>query len=318
MSIAFASRSGLSETLLALIPDIPEAQRQVALYLLDHFAQVPMMSATELARAAQTSQSSVTRFAARLGFGNYAEFTQALQQVLLHEIEESIPLERFTRVKGPDSLLQLINAEATNLQSLTQVVGSETFERCASQIAQARKIYLIALGAAKSLGVHMHLYLSRLREGVELITDSGVDELVHLMHSTPQDYAFFPLVPRHPREAERLGKALHDRGVPIGLATDRSGVVVAPFASEILLTPVLNGPTTALPASLLMLVSLLVDAVALRNPERTQLTLSNFEELAQQTQVFAQGGRDNRADWKAKLEPFVPPSPTRKGRRKPQ
>lgn len=318
MSIAFASRSGLSETLLALIPTIPEAQRQVALYLLDHYAQVPMMSAAELARAAGTSQSSVTRFAARLGFGNYAQFTQALQQVLLHEIEESIPLERFTRVKGPDSLLRLIDAEAENLQALTQVVGSETFERCASQISQARKVYLIALGAARSLGIHMHLYLSRLREGVDLITDSGVDELVHLMHSTPQDYAFFPLVPRHPREAEVLAKALHERAVPIGLAGDRNGVVVAPFASEILLTPVLNGPTTALPASLLMLVSLLVDAVALRNPGRTQQSLGHFETLAQQTQVFSQSSRSSRADWKAKLEPFVPPAPTRKGRRKPQ
>lgn len=305
MSIAFENRSTLTATLLAMVPDLPEAQRRVALYLVEHFPQVPLMSATELARASGSSQPSVTRFAARLGFASYSELTQALQSVILQEIDQPVPLERFTRVGQVESLRDLIRLEVENMQALAHLIDSDVFTRCAERIATAQRVYLVGLGAAKSLTVHMHLYLSRLREDVELITSVAAEELMRLIYAGQKDYVFMIVVPRYPKDTSVLAKVLHARGVPIGLATDRNGVAVAPFAPEILLTQITNGPTTAIPASLMLLVSMLVDAVALKNPGRTRASLSAFEELASATGLFPTRARSAKPYWKDQLETFA-------------
>ena len=68
MSTTIADRDALTRAVTNKIGSLSEAQRRIALFVLNHYARVPFMTTTELAQAAGSSQSSVTRFVLGLGF----------------------------------------------------------------------------------------------------------------------------------------------------------------------------------------------------------------------------------------------------------
>lgn len=302
MSIAFDDRESLIAELHARIPELSEAQQRVAHYLLHHYAQVPFMTTSELASAAGTSQASVTRFAAALGFGSYAELSRALSQVVLGEVgmPSPAPLERFAREEqGSYSVLQ---SEVEHLEGLSAVIGSAAFSRCVNRLGRAPQVLLAGFGAAVPPAHQAALYLARLRPAVSLITHLESSNFVQLAHYRPGDYALLFAMPRYNRETFILARLLHGQGVELGLVADRPDLEIAGLASELLVTPVTLSPTTAIPAAALVLASLLLDEVGRRNKRRTLRNLQSFEGLAASGQLLAETSRPEAPYWKSRLE----------------
>ena len=304
MSTVSSERDALARSLTAKMASLPEAQRRVALFVLNHYARVPFMTTTELARAAGTSQSSVTRFALGLGYDNYADFTAALGQIVLEEINETIPAERFARAQGAASLASLLEAEIRHLNGLQQILRSETFARSARRISQAPRTVVAGLGAGASIAVHTHLYLSRIQAGALCVTQLAAPVITELVHLSAEDCAVMFAVPRYIEEAATLMRLLAGRGVHILLITDRSGTDLAPLAGDIMVVPITNGPTTAVPAAMLTLGGLIVEAVALLSPERTMAKLGIFETLAEGAGLFARNQLRSPSAWEAQLETY--------------
>lgn len=305
MSTTIRDHDALTRVVTDKMASLPEAQRRVALFLLSHYARVPFMTTTELAQAAGTSQSSVTRFVLGLGYDSYAAFTGALGQIVLGEVNETIPAERFARAQGPAALADVLDAEMRHLNGLQQILRSETFGRCAERVSQAPRTVVAGFGAAAGVAVHVHLYLSRIQPGVSCITQLAAPVVTELIHLTSDDCAIMFAVPRYIKDAVALMQLLTRRGVHILLVTDRSGTDLAPLASDIMVVPITNGPTTAVPAAMLTLGSLIVEAVALHTPERTMAQLGIFEQLASRTELFTRDQPRTQPAWEAQLESYA-------------
>ena len=305
MSTTFIDRASLIRAVTDKIAQLPEAQRRVGLFLLGHYARIPFMTTTELAKAAGTSQSSVTRFVMGLGFENYADFARSLGSIVLNEIHETIPAERFARAGGVPELTDILDAEVRHLQGLYPILRSDSFAECVQRVDEARHVIVAGFGAASSIAQHVNLYLSRIKPGITCVTDTGAPTLTQLVHLGFGDCAVLFAVPRDTAEALTFITVLAERGVHVLLVTDRTGTVLAPRASDIMVVPVTNGPTTAVPAAMLALGSLLVDAVALRAPQRTLDHLRTFEALASGSHFFAQDSRQAQPSWEAQMESFT-------------
>jgi DNA-binding MurR/RpiR family transcriptional regulator len=56
------------------------AQQALARYLVDHLAELPLVSAHEVAQAAHCSPATVVRFAQALGYAGYPELQRTVRQ----------------------------------------------------------------------------------------------------------------------------------------------------------------------------------------------------------------------------------------------
>jgi DNA-binding MurR/RpiR family transcriptional regulator len=56
------------------------AQKSLARYLIDHLAELPLVSAHEVAHAAHCSPATVVRFAQALGYAGYPEMQRTIRQ----------------------------------------------------------------------------------------------------------------------------------------------------------------------------------------------------------------------------------------------
>ena len=304
MSTAIRTPDNLIQTVSAKLGELPDAQRRAALYLINHYARVPFMTATEFAQAAGTSQSSVTRFILSLGFASHNAFTETLGRIVLAELNETLPVVRFARSTSEVNLTDLIDAEVRHLRGLQQQLRSDAFARSVQNLDEARRVLIAGFGAAASIAVHAHLYLSRIRPDVSLATDLSAPTVTHLAHLEAGDVALVFAVPRYMKDALTLLQVLRERQVPAILVADRTVMDLAPLAGELLIVPITNGPTTALPAAMLALGSLLVEGVALRHPTKTMPRLTSFEDTAGRTELFVRAQARSKDSWEAQLQDF--------------
>ena len=304
MSTTIADRDALTRAVTNKIGSLSEAQRRIALFVLNHYARVPFMTTTELAQAAGSSQSSVTRFVLGLGFSSFSDFTGALSRIVLSEINETVPAQRFARAQSAAQLGDLIDAEIRHFQGLQQILRSDAFAQCTLRISEAPRTVVAGFGAAASIALHVHLYLSRIQPGVSCVTELTSPIITESVHLKPGDCAIMFAVPRYIRDAITLMRILADRGVHLLLVTDRGGTDLVTCANDIMVVPITNGPTTAFPAAILTLGGLLVEAIALLKPERTMTHLQVFETLATSSNLFAPHPALIQPNWEAQLETY--------------
>ncbi|ACO48178.1 MurR/RpiR family transcriptional regulator [Deinococcus deserti] len=293
----FINLNGFRQFLQSELPEFSGAQRRLALYILQHAAELPMLTTTALAQAAGTSQSTVTRFASRLGFSSYAAFTDALGRMVLDELHMNIPLERFRHSEGNGGLASLINQEILHLRSLQSLVETKAFHRSVELLTQSRSVLVAGCAASTSLAVHTHLYLSRLRPQVQCATEFNASLFTQAVHYSAGDCALLFSVPRMTGDLARMLGLLQQRDVQVILVTDPSGLIFTEGVTETLVVPVSNTPTTAVPASMMMLASLLIDATALRLPEDSLRNLQRFEGLAKAGNLFVANDPAVRPGW---------------------
>jgi len=305
MSTTITDRDALTRAVTNKIASLSDAQRRIALFILNHYARVPFMTTTELAQASGSSQSSVTRFVLGLGFDSFADFTEALSRIVLDEINETIPAQRFARAQGAAQLSDLIDAEIRHLRGLQQVLRSDTFAQCTQRISEAPRTVVAGFGAAASIAVHVHLYLSRIQPGVSCVTELTSPIITESVHLKAGDCAIMFAVPRYINDAITLMQLLAGRGVHLLLVTDRGAIDLVPSADDIMVVPITNGPTAAFPTAMLTLGGLLVEAVALLKPERTMTHLEVFETLATKSALFAPHPALIKPDWEAQLETYT-------------
>lgn len=295
-------RRSLMALLDAEIPTLSGAQRRLALYLRERPERVSFMTTTDFAQAASTSQSSVTRFALRLGFDSYASFSKVLSGVVLNEIHNKAPTERFRKQEGGNHLLGFIEQEMDHMRGLAELLATPEFGRSVDRLAHAQRIIVAGFAATSSTAEHTSLYFSRLHPHVHCVTSLEANVLTHLTHWSAQDTALLFTAPRLTNDALRFAALLQQRGVPVVLVADPSSLVAPDRVAETLIVPVTLGLTTAIPSAMLMLASLLVDAVALQQAERTSSALQIFEELSTANKFFVKDRKSSEVSWAEHLK----------------
>ncbi|MGY2896209.1 MurR/RpiR family transcriptional regulator [Deinococcus sp. UYEF24] len=280
-------RHSVTELLHHELPLLSGAQRTLALHIMGNLERVPFLSATDLALAAGVSQSSVTRFTVRLGFHSYPHFTTSVGEALLREPAAHAPADRFERAAPGSPYMAALKQEARAVTQLSTLLGSEDFRRAAALLAAAEHLVVVGFAAAAALAVHASLYLSRLRPHTSTHTALDAALMTQVTHWNPRGAALLIAAPRPATDTVRVLHLLRQRGVPVVLVSDPANFAVLGPGDETLIVPVTLGPTTAIPAAMLTLTSLLVDAVALSQPERTRLALRSFEDLSAGVRLFA-------------------------------
>lgn len=302
--INLTDRRSLTELLHTELPTLSGAQRQLALYMLTHPDEVPFMTTTDLAQAAGTSQASVTRFVARLGFKSYAVFSSVLSKILINELHSDAPIERFEQRRGTTQFTELLEMEIKHLHGLSDLINTSRFKKSVKLLAHSERIIVAGFAASASLAEHVFLYMSRLRQNTTCVTSLGAGLITHLMHWDKRDCVVLFVAPRTTNEAVLLMQLLQKQEVPVVLVTDPLSLSTLTGATETLVVPVTLGPTTAIPVAMLALGSILVDAVALEDPERTVKTLRKFEMVSEFGRLFATSNGDRQPYWAQMMKDY--------------
>ncbi|MFB9237713.1 MurR/RpiR family transcriptional regulator [Plantactinospora siamensis] len=229
---------GVAALIRRRLGECSPAERRVARALLAAYPAAGLATVAALAERAEVSGPTVLRFLARLGFGGYPEFQQALRDELAER--ETSPLSAYRAAERTGSALAgaLPRAAAT----LPEAVAGTLAELPQGELDAAvrlladQQLRVTAAGGRFSdlLAHYLVLHLMQVRGGSRLLPPTPVERTDMLVDVGRRDlFALFDFR-RYEEPTLALAREVTSRGARVVLFTDRWLSPVAGLAEVVL------------------------------------------------------------------------------------
>lgn len=140
----------LSVKLNFLIPSLPRAEKAVAQYMLDNFAQISDMTLITLANETATSEATVIRLCKSLGYSSFVQLRQAFAMVSASESSSS-ELESVKHSDPMDTIFDKVIRSFVQSLSNTRVLLSDSYDKALEAIINARSVCFFSIGDSQPI-----------------------------------------------------------------------------------------------------------------------------------------------------------------------
>lgn len=268
---------------------LSKSHKKIATYILDNYDQAVFMTAAELGKKVDISESTVVRFASGLGFEGYPEFQHALEEWVKNEWNGVAKVGmKYGKSTQSEILTSVLNSDIDKIADTLQNINVEAFEAAVDIILRARHVYIIGLRSCEPLADFLSFYLNMIRPDVSCVKSSSMTELFEQMIRIDASDAVVGI--SFPRYSMRTLKAMefaNDRNAKIVALTDSERSPMCMYSSVNLCA---RSDMVSIVDSLvapLSLINALVVALCLRVPEQVSENLKKLEEAWTNYQVYS-------------------------------
>lgn len=269
------------EVLQTKLEDLPPSHKSLARFLLTHFDEAVFLTAAQLAMRSHTSESSVIRFAKKLGYRGFPELQEDLQTLLRRNLP---PKERMQRAGGVPSGSKAIVERITetailNIRETHKALDHQLLHNAAKRIAAAQTKYVVGLrssaGSAQLLGFQLGLILRNVR----VQTEGGPPLFEGLLSVSKRDVVVAISFPRYSKWTAEALRYAKEQGAATIAITDSPLSPIAQVA-EIALAARVSSITFANSYVAPMLaIDCLIGVVASLTPRESVARLDALERI---------------------------------------
>lgn len=184
---------------------------RLADYLLDHYVQAALMTATELAHQVDVDAATVVRFAQRLGYGGFPE----LQNEIKDKVKQDL-LIKPEKATDPDSYSGVMDEAMNKMQNAVEQVRKlldvDALAKMVEKIGKARRVIIVPDGLGQVAAYNL---LNLMEQGgflVSIVQPGVVDLARTVLTATIEDVVIAvdvagaaPYISRAMAEASREG-----------------------------------------------------------------------------------------------------------------
>lgn len=265
-----------------------KSHKVIAGYISEHYDQAVFMTAAKLGEALGISESTVVRFANRIGYEGYPEFQHALEECVKGKLSSIQKMDaKYGRSSQSEVLTSVLTADIEKIQHTIDNLDPAAFESAVETILTAETIYIMGLRSNEPLAEFLHFYLNMIRGGVVLLKTTSVSETFEQMIRINEKDCFIGI--SFPRYSMRTLKAMEfasDRNAKVIAVTDSTHSPMSLYSSCNLLA---RSDMVSIVDSLvapLSVINALVVALCLRCPQEVKKNLEMLEETWNNYQVY--------------------------------
>src|SRR5579862_9427 len=232
--------SSFNSRLKAGFADLPPQLKEAARWVIDHPADVALLSLREQARRAGIAPATLTRLAQRLGLGGYNGIRKLFADAVRERPEsyrgraEELLVRRDS--EGDQALVQDIFASLSqHLHNLSLPDAIERFTAAADMIASANRVFCLGQRSSFSVAYIFHYVRSLFGSNSVLVDGSGGSGVNTLRAIGKGDVLLAISVNRYVRHTIDAAEFAKDRGARVVALTDSEISPLVSFADEAIL-----------------------------------------------------------------------------------
>ncbi|AQQ54483.1 MurR/RpiR family transcriptional regulator [Planococcus lenghuensis] len=212
-------------------------QKKVADLFIEQPIFLAFSSALEVGRNVNVSESTVIRWAQKLGYKGYAEFQQIVQQKLAQERLEQLTTDVSPQTEGQSLLKNLLNSDISNLQQLKQSLDEEQLLQAVDLISQAEQIYVTGNTFDYGMAYSFTTWLNHTLDHTEMLIYGDGQYYLQLsklgIASTVIAFAF----PRYEKVVTETLNTAKEQGASVIVITDSVSAPAVKYADIVLEVP---------------------------------------------------------------------------------
>lgn len=256
-------------------PKLSKGQKLIANYILEDYDKAAFMTAGALGEAINVSESTVVRFANRLGYEGYRNLQQDLQELIKSKLTtlQRLSLAESKYSQNGNNIGRMMERDMENIKKTINEIDLESFDRAVDLVLEARKNYVVGLRTSSFLAGYLGFYLNFLVDDVHIITNESNDIFEKLLKISPKDVIIIITYPRYSKRIMDVLDFAKDRGTPIITLTDS---MLSPTAKEADITLLASSDMLSFVDSLVAPMSLINSfIIAIGNDKKDDLN-NNF------------------------------------------
>jgi DNA-binding MurR/RpiR family transcriptional regulator len=262
--------SVVAERIEAVYPELSQALRTFADYVLQSPLKVAGLSINDTVEITGVSVASANRFARKLGFDGYAEFRAELLRGMAPALE---PVEKLRRkLSEEQTTLDVVAAslmeDIGNLQASLGGLDGGRIDQAVDMIAAARRVFILGFDNAAGLALILSHRLNTVGCDVRTV-ESGAGVLSvarHISQLTAEDVVISIAFPRYLRDTVSMTRLAHQQEIPIIVITDSQTSPIAKLGKVSVYAQAKRSFASTSDAAILAMLEALVAGVANRKP----------------------------------------------------
>ena len=286
----------VTQRISAEFEKLPDRMQRVGTYVLDHPADVALLSMREQARRAGVPPAAMTRFAQRLGYAGYdalrALFVASIRgRVSDFSVRAGELAARREELGEPTLALSLANALAEHIAALAQPERQISIIEAASLLAGARRILCLGHRSCYAPAYHF-AYVAGLHGAPTHLLDApggiGADAL---NAAEPSDVVLAISFAPYPRATVEIAASAREVGARVVALTDSFASPLARNADHAITVPTDIANATQVAAPVFAVVEMLVALVVARGGPEGRATLDRNEAECARRRIYWTEGR---------------------------
>lgn len=225
----------LKDIIAAKTVEMTASQLKITSYILNNPEEAAFYTAGQMAVAAHTSEASVVRYAAFLGFERYQEFRLALSHLLIDRLST---LERFkeSHVEQKENLyVSMLQRDKDAISAAQDSQLIDEIERMGEDFARRGSIYIAAYRSSYALAYYLSFYLSWILPDVRLLNPENAHEILY--NSKENSILLGISFPRYSQWTVDILKFAREKGMPLAAITNDITSPLAAGADYLLTVP---------------------------------------------------------------------------------
>lgn len=278
----------LFEAIQSSYDEIPQAQRAVAQYVMEHYQNIPFLSVTAMAKEIGVSDTTIIKYCMQLGLSGFSEFKRIITDYVQNQASWYNQLQNnLHQIKEQDAYAAVYQSELNNVQTtMTNPLNRECYDKLLPLIDQAESIYILGFRSSAYPAQFMALGLGQQGYRTFPISPGIGDRHDIACRMTPQDLLISFCFSRYAKEAVNIVKFAAATQVPHVSFTDSLLSPTAIRADAAFLCSVQafgNAPSLT---SAYALINTVLAGCAQRHPEQAKERMRLLEEFISRSGLY--------------------------------
>lgn len=269
-------------------PKMSKGHRAIANYIKENYNEAVFMTAAKIGEGLCISESTVVRFATRIGYDGFPEFQKELATWVKNKFNSVQKVgAKYGRSTRSEIIMSVLSGDIEKIQDTMENIDPEGFELAVDMILAAKHVYIVGLRSCEPLAEFLSFYLNMVRGDVTLIKTTSVSETFEQMIRVDENDCVIGIsFPRYSMRTLKVMEFARDRKARVVSITDTQYSPMCMYSSCNLFA---RSDMVSIVDSLvapLSVINALVVALCLKEPEAVKTNLEALEETWGNYQVY--------------------------------
>lgn len=211
-------KSSLLGTVRKSLSQMPPTERRLAEFVLSFPGELASYNASELAKLANVSNATVSRFVQRLGYASYEDARRHVRS------EQNTGAAIYLPGTKEDALSDLIDIHfaqgARNLTDTGKAMSIAEIDEIADAILTARRVALFGFRTSQAFASYLHWQMLQVIDNSRLLPQPGQTLAEEIASFTEADCVLFFGLPRRIRDNDLILEQIRRSGAKLLYVTD--------------------------------------------------------------------------------------------------
>ncbi len=257
--------------------NLSKKHKIVADFVLNNYDKAAFMTAKKISEAVNISESTVVRFAKKIGYEGFPEFQEDLRDSIKRILTTKQKLySKVDMSTFEDSIKSSFEYDINSIKKTMSNIDFDALKKAVDTIMSSKSVYILGLRSSKVLADYFSFYLNFFHENVKSINHGASDIIDQLINLKEGDMLICISFPRYSNQILEYAKIINDKGIKLLALTDSIDSPIVEFSTHFLLADYSIDSFIDSHVSPMSLINAIVMAIAQQNQD---LVNSKFQKL---------------------------------------